>query len=134
MLIRSKKFQQMAEKLQRVQASMEREGGETLELRGRLEEALQAVGVDVEATRLLDAGTLARALASDPGKLWGVAEATYLEGRLAGSEGDRERARSRLRKAAVLFRALDPGVGLPDAAARPDERVRQIEARLGADA
>lgn len=131
MLIRSKKFQQMAEKLQRVAASVEREGGETVELRGRLEEALQAVGVDVDAARLLDAETLARALASDAGKLWSVAEALYLEGLLARAEGDEERAEARLGKAGVLFSHLEAGLDLPEAAASPEDRLREIERRLG---
>lgn len=132
MLIRSKKFQQMAEKLQRVQASLERAGGEVVDLRDRIEEALESAGVDVDAARLLDAGTLARALGSDVGKLWGVAEAMYLEGLVADAEGDRPRAEVRLRKARALFDRLETGLDLPDAAAEPGERLREIEARLDA--
>lgn len=130
MLIRSKKFQQMAEKLQRVQEAMEREGGEALRVRERLEEALQAVGVDMDVARLLDSASLVHALEADAGKLWGVAEALYLEALVAESVGQEDRVRDRLRKARVLFGRLEPGLDLPEAAASPEERLREIEARL----
>lgn len=130
MLIRSQKFQRMAEKLARVERMTEREGGEREELRKPLEEALRGVGVELATARLMDRETLARALEGDPARLWGVAEALYLDGVLAGAEGDEPRAEARLRKALALYGRLEPGLELPDEAAAPAERIEEIEARL----
>lgn len=138
MLIKSQKFQRLAETLLRVRQMVEGEGGETLEgarerldeAREGLDEALQAVGVDLAVARLVDPETLARTLEGDAGKLWGVAESLYLDGVLARAEGRGERAGDRLRKARVLFGRLEAGLELPEVAASPEERLREIDERL----
>lgn len=130
MLIKSQKFQRMAETLLRVQQMVESEGGEVLRARQDLEDALQGVGVDMAVARLVDPETLARSLAGDAGKLWGVAEALYLDGVLAEAEGRDGEARERLRKSRVLFRRLEGGLDLPEGATPPGVRLEEIGERL----
>lgn len=129
MLIRSRKFQRMAETLLRVQRMTEAGGGEVLRTREELEDALERVGVSMTVARLMDPEALAHTLGGDAGKLWGVAEALYLDALLAEAEGRSERAAGSLRRAAVLFRRLEPGLDLPDGAVPPEERLREIELR-----
>ena len=67
MLMRSQKFQRMAEILLRVQRMAEAGGGEVRRAREGLEEALERVGVSLAVARLMDPETLVRTLGGDAG-------------------------------------------------------------------
>lgn len=131
MLLKAQKFQRMAEALLRVQQMAESGGGDPVRARRHLERGLEEMGVDLEVVRLLDSGTLADSLASEPGKLWGAAEALHLEGLLAAAEGRRGEADERFRKARQLFTRLEANLELPEGTVSPDERLREIGMRLG---
>lgn len=130
MLLKAQKFQRMAEALLRVQQMTESKGADPVRARRHLEKGLEELGVDLEVVRLLDAGTLADSLAGDPGKLWGAAEALYLEGLLAVAEDRRTEARERFRKARRLFARLEGDLELPEETVPPGKRLRDIETRL----
>jgi hypothetical protein len=130
MLLRAQKFQRMAEALLRVQQMAESKGADPVRARRHLEKGLEELGVDLEVVRLLDAGTLVESLAGDPGKLWGAAEALYLEGLLAAAEDHRTEARERFRKARRLFARLTGDLELPEDMVPLGERLREIGTRL----
>ena len=133
----TKKYQRMAELLQRVQGEIEGEGGETLvRAEGGLEEAAREVGLALDVARLVDADTLVRTFAGgrdpDPGRCWAAAELLFLDGLLSRERGDGEGARDLLAKARALYGRIGEGLALPEGAVSAEERLRRLEALLGA--
>lgn len=133
----TKKYQLMAELLQRIQGQIEGEGGETwVRTEEDLFEAARQAGIDLETARIVDARTLEAILAGgaspDPGRCWAVAEVLYLDGLLAMARGEEEVAHSLLEKARGLYGHVDDDMVLPDEAVEPGERLRRIEEITGA--
>lgn len=131
-LSKAQKYERIARVLERIQGMIESEGGEPAEARRGLEDVLGRIGVDLEVALVLDAATLGDTLAAGgAGKLWSVAEVLYLQGRMELAENRPEEAVLRLRKARGLFERLDETSELPEGAASPHRRRREIDDLLG---
>jgi hypothetical protein len=64
----------------------------------------------------------------DPGKLWVVAELLYLDWVAALAKRDEGAAADRNAKALLLFRRVGQGLGHPEGAPPPQERITTLEA------
>lgn len=114
--------------LQRLEAQLEREGGEPAAVRESLEDVARRMGVHLEAVRLVDAASLVELLeAGGSGRLWAAAEVLFLDGLLARAEGRPQEARHSLEKARLLYGRVDAGLELPDGRPPPAERLRRID-------
>lgn len=148
-ILSAQRMQRLAEKLRRVEQSVERGGSELEDVREEgvseapsrqevhdLEEDLTSasarVGVDLQAARRMDAETLARMLSrgtvAGGGRLWAAAEILFVDGLTARVRGESTVARARWEKAAFLYRRLGAGLELPEGATPPPERIERIEA------
>lgn len=127
----TRRFQQLAELLQRIQGEIEGEGGE---LAATVEEGLDAAareaGLDLQVARLIDAATLEALLTGgahpDEGRVWAVAEVLYLDGLRARKQGMEDDSRRLLEKAAVLYGHVGDDLALPAGSPGPGERLLRI--------
>ena len=132
----TKKYQRMAELLQRVEAQAEKGGGEVLtRSRDDLVLAAREGGIDLEALRLLDRATVVELVAGgaspDAGRAWAAAEVLFLDGLMAYRQGDGAGGRQLLEKAAALYRRTPADLALPPLSAPPADRLDRIDALLG---
>lgn len=134
-LLKAKRLRELAEKLAAIQGQLEREGGELVEVRQRLDAAAARAGVELETVRRLDPATLEMTLSPgdrpDPARFWAVAEILYLDGLRARAKGDGAAASRRLEKARRLFRRAEGRLELPEGAATPHRRLEEIGELLG---
>ncbi len=111
-----------------------RGGAPAGEVEATLRRATSAAGMELELARALSAEALPSLVAPtgevEPAKCWVLAEALMTDGVNRMQEGDLERARPLLAKAATLFRLVAPWgaclVGFPEA----HERIAEIEGLL----
>jgi len=111
-----------------------RGGAPATEVEDTLRRATSAAGMELELARVLSVEALPGMVAPtgevEPAKCWVLAEALMTDGVNRMYEGDLERARPLLAKAATLFRLVAPWgaflVGFPEA----EERIAEIEGLL----
>ena len=111
-----------------------RGGAPPAEVESTLRRATSAAGMELELARVLSVEALPGMVAPtgevEPAKCWVLAEALMTDGVNRMHEGDLERARPLLAKAATLFRLVAPWgaflVGFPEA----EERIAEIEGLL----
>lgn len=128
------KIHRISETLQRLEAQIEREGGDAPTIREDLEDVARRMGLQLDVLRLADARTLHEVLApGGSGRLWAAAEILYLNGLLVRARGRPDEAEARLVKSRFLFGRVDADLELPEGASSPAERVREIDALTGAD-
>lgn len=148
-ILSARRMQKLAQRLQQLERSVEAAGGEVEDRVEReagawaeewadREEELAAsaarMGVELTTLRSMDRDTLEGLLSPGPGgnagRLWAAAEILYADGLLAESAGREAEARSRWGKAAHLYRAIAPGLELPEGVPSPEGRRAEIEERL----
>lgn len=104
------------------------------EVRAQLHETLQQVGFDIEIALVADADTLIRMVAPtgevEPGRMWLIAEAMYVEGLDAALDGRETEARFTLEKALRLFQMFDASAPVVSGFPEARERIEEIEDRL----
>jgi len=107
---------------------------ETVE--GELAEVAKLGGLDYDLARVMGPDTLLMMVAPggdvDPGRCWLLAELSYLDGLEADLAGDPEAARDALERAGFLYGLLRPLPGNLVGVHEADERLAEIESRLGA--
>lgn len=145
-ILSAQRMQRLAEKLQKMESSVEKGGSELEDVREEVtghapppeesvfQEELASVagrvGVELKTARQLDAATLSRVLSRGPGgaggRIWAAAEILFVDGLAARARGQESAARSRWEKAAALYRRCGTGLELPEDSASPEERLQRI--------
>ena len=130
-VLNAQQLQRLAESLLRLERQLEEAGADASHVREGLDEVASRVGVHLQIARLASPDTLLGVVSpgerKDSGKLWAVGEVLYLDGVRALAEGDPVEARGSWEKARLLLEHVEPGLDLPDDAASPRERVRDLD-------
>ncbi|MFW6200020.1 MAG: hypothetical protein ACOC8K_05560 [Gemmatimonadota bacterium] len=136
---KAQQMQRLAELLQRIQKTIEGEGGDLLKAEDDLRGVAREAGLDLEIARMADGPTLEAVLTGGgedtESRRWLAAEVLFVDGLLALERAAREaeaeeaetEAAAPWAKARHLYRTLPEALDLPAGAVEPEERLRRIE-------